>query len=255
MGWKLFLFRKWRRITGRTPYPLNEDLDGLKKNWDLMAARDPCYAICTVQGKGNRKWNHEEFFATGREEIKRVLDLARKLSPSLKLNRALDFGCGIGRLSHALARHFTEVDGIDISDEMLRNARLLHGNLTNVRFQKNESTRLPFESGTFNFVYSNIVLQHMKTDLALAYIREFVRVLAPGGFAIFQAPSRNKILKISDLSCPHDFCGKTGFMEMHGHPMQEVEAAVSSAGGRILEMLPDTSAGEAWESFLYVVTR
>jgi hypothetical protein len=95
----------------------------------------------------------------------------------------------------------------------------------------------------------------MKTELALPYVREFVRVLAPGGLALFQAPSRNLVLERSSLSCPHEFAGHAAFMEMHGHPRGQVEAAVAEAGGQVLAVRADDSAGPAWESFIYAVTR
>jgi ubiquinone/menaquinone biosynthesis C-methylase UbiE len=38
-----------------------------------------------------------------------------------------------------------------------------------------------FPDNTFDFIYSNFVLQHIKPDYTKAYIREFLRVLAPGG--------------------------------------------------------------------------
>lgn len=255
MGLKLFLLRNWRRLTGRTPYPLNEDLSGLRSNWDRMGKHDPCYAICTQPGKENKQWDQAEFFATGRKEITSALQQARTLAPELKRRRALDFGCGIGRLSQALAAEFARVDGVDISDEMLRQARALAGAGKDLHFHKISGTTLPFEDQSFDFVYSRLVLQHMKSALALQYVREFARVLAPGGLALFQAPAHNLVLATDSISCPHEFAGRAAFMEMHGHPRAQVEAAIAAAGGRVLEVRQDDSAGPAWESLVYAVTR
>lgn len=255
MGLKLFLLRNWRRLTGRSPYPLNDDLDGLKSNWDKMGRIDPCYAICTLPGKENRKWNQEEFFATGRTQIDKAISYAVSLAPSLEKRRALDFGCGLGRLTQAMGEHFEQVDGVDISDEMLRQASELGAPFKHLRFTKITSTTLPFGDKTFNFVYSHLVLQHMKSELALAYVREFVRVLTPGGVALFQAPSRNLEHPQTSFSCPHDFAGQPAFMEMHGHPRKSIESAVTEAGGRMLNVRPEPAAGAAWESFDYAVTR
>jgi SAM-dependent methyltransferase len=49
----------------------------------------------------------------------------------------------------------------------------------------NAEERLPFADESFAFVYSNIVLQHVPRRLALGYLREFVRVLEPGGALVF----------------------------------------------------------------------
>jgi SAM-dependent methyltransferase len=45
-----------------------------------------------------------------------------------------------------------------------------------------------FPNDSFDFVFSQIVLQHMEPQYAHRYIGEFIRVLAPGGVAMFQLP-------------------------------------------------------------------
>lgn len=50
-----------------------------------------------------------------------------------------------------------------------------------------------FDAGSFAFIISNIVLQHVQPSLATEYLREFLRILAPGGVLIFQLPSHQRI--------------------------------------------------------------
>ena len=82
-------------------------LKRLEINWDEWAKRDAMFAILTFDGKAG-KWDAEEFFRSGREEIAQVLREADALLPQSPKKRALDFGCGIGRLTQALAEHFEE---------------------------------------------------------------------------------------------------------------------------------------------------
>lgn len=167
-------------------------LGELKKDWDILGRIDPMWAVLTHEDRRNRGWDEEAFFATGRAEISGVvLDLERLGLPKRR-ERCLDFGCGVGRLTQALAEHFARCDGVDIAPSMLETARRLNRHGDRVAYHLNDTDDVSlFPSGTFDFVYSNIVLQHVGPEAAKAYIREFVRLLAPGGLALFQLPSEN----------------------------------------------------------------
>ena len=126
-------------------------------------------------------WELSEFFATGEAEISEVLKIADDLGEPVRRQRALDFGCGVGRLSRPLAERFRECVGLDISEGMLKLARELNDDRQNCRFVVNASPDLEqFESGSFDFVYSALVLQHMPSaEMVEAYVGEFLRVLRP----------------------------------------------------------------------------
>ncbi len=53
------------------------------------------------------------------------------------------------------------------------------------RYVANSAEQLPFADASFSFIYSNIVLQHVPRRFSTAYLREFVRVLAPDGILVF----------------------------------------------------------------------
>src|SRR5690242_2283839 len=98
-----------------------KSLQDLQKNWEGFAQSDPLWSICADPEKRHNKWNKEEFFATGRREIETVLGCLRGLGiqPAGELP-ALDFGCGVGRLTRAMAGHFSQCYGVDISPTMVR---------------------------------------------------------------------------------------------------------------------------------------
>jgi len=103
---------------------------------------------------------------------------------------AFDFGCGVGRLTQALAEHFESVTAVDISERMIELARGLNRHGERVSYVHNTASDLAaFSPGTFDFVYSDIVLQHVVPAASDRYIREFVRILRPGGITVFQVPS------------------------------------------------------------------
>lgn len=76
------------------------NLEKLKNDWESLAERDALWAILTDGSKASGKWDIAEFMATGEAEIEVVLGhLARiNRSPDFE-GTALDFGCGVGRLT------------------------------------------------------------------------------------------------------------------------------------------------------------
>jgi SAM-dependent methyltransferase len=163
-------------------------LERHKQEWEELASVDPLWAILTGPEHRGGRWQLSEFFDTGEAEIAQVLRTADDLGEPVRRERALDFGCGVGRLSRALSTRFRECVGLDISEGMVELARELNEDRPNCRFVVNAASDLgQFDSASFDFVYSALVLQHMPTtEMVESYVAEFLRVLRPGGLAVFQ---------------------------------------------------------------------
>jgi SAM-dependent methyltransferase len=160
--------------------------------WEKNAATDPLFAILTSEHRHERRWDVDEFFATGRNEIAIIFEHLRKIGATLDLTGTfLDFGCGVGRLSRALALKFEHGYGVDISSRMIELARSYsEADASKVDYIINQKSDLQqIHTGSISFVYSHIVLQHLRQQLQPAFIREFLRVLKPGGIAAFQIPT------------------------------------------------------------------
>jgi 2-polyprenyl-3-methyl-5-hydroxy-6-metoxy-1,4-benzoquinol methylase len=139
--------------------------------WTELGEDDPMWVVLTAQEKRGGKWTQEDFFAHGCEEIDRTLRTIRDAGVSLPLGSALDFGCGLGRLSQALARHFQSVDGVDVSASMIRQAQKYNKYPDKVRYHLNVKTDLSlFSRSSFDFIYSRIVLQHIPAPHQLLYV-------------------------------------------------------------------------------------
>jgi 2-polyprenyl-3-methyl-5-hydroxy-6-metoxy-1,4-benzoquinol methylase len=99
--------------------------------------------------------------------------------------RALDFGCGVGRLTQALARHFNLVERVDIVRSMIELSNKFNRYGDRCKYHVSGADLSMFDDETFDFMYSNLVLQHIKPEYSRNYIKEFLRMLAPKGVLVF----------------------------------------------------------------------
>jgi trans-aconitate methyltransferase len=162
-----------------------------KEDWEELAKLDPLWAICSVPKGKHGGWDLDEFFQSGEAITADVMESAERLGRPRDRVSALDFGCGVGRITRALAQRFDECIGLDISEEMIAAARDLNRSVPNCVFIVNTTDHLGvFEDDRFDLVYTKAVLQHLPdAQVIRAYIAEFVRVLKPGGLLVFQLPS------------------------------------------------------------------
>lgn len=228
-----------------------------RENWDRLAEHDAMWAILTDPSKAGGGWTAEEFFATGRTEAARVLAGLAEAVPSFDPAKAvaLDFGCGIGRLTQAFGARFAHAIGIDISAAMLARAESRNADKGRLTFVLGNPAGLPLADASVDFAYSGIVLQHIPRPMQETYLREFFRVLRPGGLAWFQTPSRHA----RDLGTIFYGQVATGGgpaqIELHMLPRPVVEAIVAESGGELLRVSADGSCGKDFESWTYLARR
>ena len=243
--------------------------DELQADWTRLGEEDPLWAVYVAPGTRGGQWDVDKFFDLGRREVDGALAELPSLGLSPGDSRALDFGCGVGRLSQALAGHVDAVTGVDIAPSMLAKARSLaaeRGVADKLTFVLNAATDLAVvETGTVDVVYSSLVLQHMPPELQRGYLREFVRVLAPGGVAIFQVASRptaslkGLLFRLAPWPllrwAQQRLLGYPAPMRMSALSAADVRAAVEGTGGRLVGSLDDDSYGGHWHYTRYYVTR
>lgn len=240
-----------------------------KKHWEDMGDLDPYWAILTEPGTKYGKWNLEKFFETGSYEISYLTSAAEKLGLPKQHDWALDFGCGVGRLTRALAPLFQNVVGIDISQSMIRRAVALNPH-TNCRFLLNDSDSLPFPSGQFDLIYTALVLQHVPAQQSIRrYIAEFVRVLKTGGLLVMQLPNHVPLRRrLQARPRIYGWLRSAGLSEqllyrrlgLHPIPMNflpesDVISIIESGGGTTLRIVPDHRAGPHISDRLYYASK
>ncbi len=171
------------------------DIGTAEAFWDSLALQDPLWAILSDPTRAGGRWDLESFFRTGEREISTLVyqidNLVGGGGPAK--STALDFGCGVGRLSQALALSYESVVGVDVSARMIEHARRLHrtDRLTFVHNSRDDLTVLA--DRRFDLIYTDLVLQHMPPPAALKYLDEFLHLLSPGGMLVFQLPSHKRV--------------------------------------------------------------
>jgi SAM-dependent methyltransferase len=242
------------------------NLAKLQRNWDLLGRADPLWAIAFDPAKRGNRWRPDEFFASGRREVARLLADLERAGVAVRGGRALDFGCGAGRLTQALAEHFDRVDGVDIAPSMLALAERSNRHGERCRYHLNASDDLAlFADGTFDLAVSLLVLQHVENRYARRYLAELVRVLRPGGVLVAGVPSRPRTTPRGRLFAllPNGVLNvwrrlryrHLGVMELHGLPTDEVVALLRAVGGQVVEVSPDDALGRDWDSYRYIAVK
>ncbi len=244
-------------------------LDEIKKNFEIGAKEDPLGTVLSF----NKKWNIDEFFDVGRAEIKEVMDYIKDMNLELEKKKVLDFGCGVGRLSQALAPFFEEVYGVDISENMINLANQYNKFGKKCKYIVNTEDNLKiFPDNFFDFIYSNITLQHMDNKYALNYIKEFLRILKPKSLIIFQIPSRrirkpnekrivffikNSLYNLSPEKLINFYKKKKWGVVVNMHPIKKEKIInfIEENNGRVLDVIKNNWGGERYESLRYCVTK
>ena len=220
------------------------------RDWEDLAQLDPLWAVSSSPAKRYGKWDEDAFYAGG---VKKAATLMRNLDalgvPAAR-GRALDFGCGAGRLTLPFRDSFDEVVGVDIAPSMLAVARARAGERDGVDFRLDETGDQSLLDGErFDLVYSGLVLQHLPTSAdALACLGRLCAAVAPGGVLIAQMPTRmpartraqlgQRVYKsLRRLGVP----ARTLYRRTGLHPMRmtairrdQVEACLAAAGLELL---------------------
>jgi SAM-dependent methyltransferase len=158
----------------------------MRADWNQRALEDAHYYVAF----GRRDQDDDEFLSTAADVVRDLDCELKRLPPETPLlaRRALEIGCGPGRLLRPMSKYFGEIHGVDVADEMVAQARGKLRDVPHARVHHSSGSDLAlFPSDHFDFVYSYAVFQHIpSTEVVFSYLREAVRVLKPGGLARLQ---------------------------------------------------------------------
>lgn len=218
------------------------------RNWEKLGETDPYWAVLTHEKYRKLQLTDEsrdDFFKSGYEYVDLVLRTIReRLVPDYSPTRALDFGCGVGRLVIPLSEAAESVIGADVSPAMLREARknCEARRITNVELVKSDDD-LSSISGTFDLVHSVLVFQHIPVKRGERIFRNLIGKTRSGGVCVVHftyamnfarglkwlvgtyvpfAANAINLVKGRSLSAPR--------MEMNRYDVNRLLAAMQTAG-------------------------
>lgn len=209
------------------------------QDWAIIGTSEPYFGVLTNDRFKRANLSDEsirDFYKSGLDDIDRFLGGIRQLG-AFDPRSALDFGCGVGRLTTALAERIGVATGVDVSPGMLAEAR------------KQERPGLEFRDHipdqAFDWVVSYIVLQHIPPTRGYAILKQLLDRVSPTGGATIQfmfarAPEhRNNIgakLTIVDgmpepvRSRHNQFASPSGTMHVYDYDMSSVIGMFYAAG-------------------------
>ncbi len=240
-----------------------------RRNWEEFAKKDPLWAILPIPEKKDNRWKIDDLYQTGHAEIDSVMNYLKGLNLNIEFNRALDFGCGVGRLTQALCKYFEECIGIDIALGMLQIARGHNKYRERCSYILNCTSDLRiFKNDVFDFIYSNIVFQHLPPKLTLGYIKDFLRVIKKNGVIIFQVTTnvigiKNKVRRFVSFIIPAPLrhlykklrYQTWGIKDMYWIKESVLNDFIRSNGGVIIDCIDDYSSMPRYKGKRYCITK
>ena len=166
---------------------LTVQLEKMQRDWDERARENARFYVNTER----QDWTDAEFFRSGERTVSEeiltdMINICQGKDP--KRMTVLEIGCGAGRVTRALAQVFGEVYGVDISGEMVRQARAALADLRHVHIVQNNGKDLSaLGKVRFDFAFSSIVFQHIPSRAVIeSYVRDVHRLLRRGRLFKFQ---------------------------------------------------------------------
>jgi SAM-dependent methyltransferase len=169
----------------------------MKRFWDERAREDAFYFVDNRLDYGHP--DQERFWSDGERVLDEVLgSVGARIAPDARI---VEIGCGVGRITRAIAGRCTAVEAIDVSDEMLALARRHNPQLENVRWILGDGESLAgIADDSADGCFSHVVFQHIPDpQVTLGYVREMGRVVRAGGWAAFQVSNAPQIHRSRSL--------------------------------------------------------
>jgi SAM-dependent methyltransferase len=174
-------------------------LERMRKDWDERARENARHYV----NNARTEWADEDFFESGRVNVGNYIlndmtNICQGKDP--KQMAVLEIGCGVGRMTRALAATFGQVYGVDVSGEMIAQATQNLASTPNATVLQNNGADLRVLGDiTIDFAFSYIVFQHIPSrEVIRNYVAEVHRLLRPGGLFKFQLQGVTSLVTSAD---------------------------------------------------------
>ena len=187
------------RLHNETELETLELENKMRRDWDERARDNALHYVAT----GQPDWSEDEFFRSGRQTVEEfvlsdMINICRGRDP--KQLKVLQIGCGVGRVTRALAEVFGEVCGVDVSSVMAKKGREYLSSCENVSLFVNNGRDLGvLGNRRFDFALSLLTFQHIPSKAIIeSYIAETSRVLRPGALFKFEVQGFSPLQNCGD---------------------------------------------------------
>lgn len=165
-----------------------ESMGQSKNKWNKLASKNSRYFVMTDFGEDITE---EKYKKTGEQDYNELIsadDFVKNRLGDFTEKTALEIGCGTGRVTEFIAKHFKKVFAIDISEEMIAEGQRRLKDVANITFTSIDGTHYPtIKDSSIDFVFSYIVFQHMPSKKVITKnLEEIKRVLKDDGLAKIQ---------------------------------------------------------------------
>lgn len=222
-------------------------LEHTEATWTLLGEEEPHWSVISAERfkQSQLEENRQEFYASGAQDLALFLAFLQRngVDPD-RIERLLEYGCGLGRVTRFFAERFPQVLACDISPSHLRQAEL-HlqacglSNVELLRIRGIDDIKGPAD---LDAVFSVIVLQHNPPPTMVAILDRLLARLRPGGIAYFQVPTHavDYRFQVADYLA-HGLHAR--HVEMHYLPQRHVFRLAREHGCDVLEVREDDWVG------------
>ena len=231
------------------------------QDWATIANTDPYWGVLSAdefRGHTVSTDVKDKFYRSGEDYVASLFAEISAFKPGFSPVRALDFGCGLGRLLFPMASRCAEAVGVDIAPRMLQLAAAYAAekSITNAELVLGDDA-LSRVQGGFDLIHSFIVLQHIPVARGMAILRRLLGLLSPGGIFAFQVtfakrrelmihegPVARYYRRVGDVM--HDLGANPspgeGTVSMYDYDLNDICAVLSEFTARpmSLRLLPDS---------------
>jgi SAM-dependent methyltransferase len=229
---------------------LEQLLAHIQASWQKLGREEPHWSVLTTEEfkQINLAANRERFYASGHGNAGQFLHFLERngcFPDGVADKTVLEYGCGVGRVTHALAHHFGQVYAYDISAPHLALARQWTDGLglTNVTFTRIQRPQDVLRLPKVHAVYTVIVLQHNPPPVIRMILEGLLSALLPGGVALFQVTTYREGYAFVAKDYLRTAKARLGEVEMHVLPQRRVFGIIAQTDCQVLEVLEDAWTG------------
>jgi SAM-dependent methyltransferase len=223
-----------------SPGILDSYLANTISQWRSLGESEPFWSVLSSDDyRGELSLPEKErFYLSGKkvvDDFKYLLD-CRSIALS-KESKVLELGCGVGRITKALASDFRNVTAVDISPGNLRIAKMELSSLPNVDFVLADALtsleRIPID---FDVFLSVITLQHNPPEIQRIFLKEMLSKLKKkGSVAYFQT-----VTHITERGNKSALGGSQEMtFDTYAFPMHQILEVINKSGFKIFELFRD----------------